>query len=274
MSPAAFPDWGAYIAALPGQPRNIDKAAFTSEGAGTFHDLWRIAGYPGIGVLAGNGTIYNRATLGAIPINTVTQSKALYLGRVHLGCGSIGTPILYDRLTCNNSLVGNTIGAQVFTVPLVPSRHTMGRGVQIWGEIYLAIGATASSMGVTYVNQSGVGGRVAVYQHPANAETVNQLVRFELQGGDTGVRSASQLQISLSTGALGSMGITLLRRIAEVPVTLAGGSQTLGPAELGLPWVDPEACMAAMIFCSTTAMSFMEGSLNLVEGEPIPLDSM
>ncbi|MCC6178792.1 MAG: hypothetical protein WAZ94_15350 [Phycisphaerales bacterium] len=258
----------ALVAALAGaQKRGFRKASATSEGAGTWRSLWALAGQPGAGAAAGsvNGAIPTSATTGAIPYTNPGGANLGYVGRLSAQGSTAGTLILYDRLWHNSALVGNVTTLQSFTQPAL-TRATTGDGVELWGEVYSAMGATGTVMTAIYTNQDGTGSRSASYTQPANALSVGQMVPFSLQAGDSGVRSVQSLQLSISTGTAGNFGLTLLRRLAEIPLTAAGVGGVLDFFGLGGGVLEANSCLAMMVLCSATSTGEIQAGLSIIEG--------
>ena len=256
----------ALVAALAGaQKRGFRKASANSEGAGTWQSLWAVAGQPGAGAAAGsvNGVIPTKDTTGAIPYTNPAATG--YLGRLSAQGATPGTLILYDRLWHNSALVGNVTTLQSFTQPAL-TRATLGLGVELWGEVYTAMGVTGTVMTALYTNQDGIGSRSASYTQPTNALSVGQMVPFSLQAGDSGVRSVESLQLSISTGTAGNFGLTLLNRIAEIPLTAAGVGGVLDFFGLGGGVLEASSCLAGMVLCSTTSTGEIQAGLSIIEG--------
>lgn len=258
---------GLVAALAVAQKYGFRKASATTEGAGTWHSLWALAGQPGAGAAAGsvNGAITTSATAGAIPYVNPGGGNTGYVGRWSAAAGTIGTLILYDRLWHNSALVGNVTTAQAIVPPSL-TRATTGEGVELWGEVYTAMGATATTMTATYTNQAGTGSRSATYTMPANALSVGQMFPFALQTGDTGVRSVQSIILSASTGTAGNFGLTLLKRIAEIPIVAANGGGVLDFFGLGGGVLEASSCLAMMVLCSATNSGEIQAGLSIIEG--------
>jgi hypothetical protein len=257
------------VAALPGQHRHLFKASQAAEGAGTWHSLWKAAGSPGAGSTptAGNGQTPTRLTAGAITLVNPSGANKLYLARFSAAGATAGTVILYDRLWHNSGFSGNITTAQTIATPPTLTRPDAdGADVELWGEVYTAMGATASVFTATYTNQDGVAGRSATYSMPANALSVGQMFPFLLQAGDTGVRTVSQVQLSAATGTAGDFGLVLLRRLAEVPITAVNVLADRDAFALGMPEVFPDACLALQVLCTGTITGNIMAAVEFIEG--------
>lgn len=261
------------IAALAGGQRfEINKATATAEGAGTWHSLWALAGYPPAGATpptktAGSGYIPTKSTTGALPWTGPSGGAKTYLGLLSATFATGGALIVYDRLWACSGFDTTLTTAQTVTTPGTVDRpDATGEGVEIWGEVYTAPGATTATWTVSYTNTAGTAGRSATYTHPANAESVGQLFRFALQAGDTGVQSVQSLTCSVSSGTAGNIGITLVRRLAILPGPIVNVGQTADFFALGGVDVPDNACIAFMVQCSTTNTGVILGQATVIQG--------
>lgn len=246
----------------------VYKASQTAEGAGTWHSLWKAAGQPGAGsnppaYTAGSGYVPTSATAGALPFVNPAAGVLSYLTRAFANSATVGTLILYDRLWACSGLSLNTASTQTVTTPGSLTRpDALGADVEIWGEVYTAGGASAASWTVSYTDQDGNTGQTATYAHPANAESVGQMVPYTLAAGDTGVRAIASV-VTSATGTAGDYGITLLRRIAEIPVPIVNIGDAQDALGTGLPRIYDSACLAWMVQCSTTNTGNVYGSVTI-----------
>ncbi len=261
------------LAALPGQWRNFIKVSATSEGAGTWQSLWKVAGRPVAGAnppafSAGSGYTPTRATTGAVEITNAT-SGTLHALKACLAGATLGTVIFYDRLWACSGFSANVNTAQNVTTPgNLPSGRDPNSGLDVepWLEVYTAPGATGGNWDITGTDAAGNTTRNWRYVHPANAETVGQMTPL-LPGGTTpaavvGCRQVGTLQLSAASGTVGNVGVTLLRRLFEVPFLVANVSSLLDAVALGMPQCFDDACVAAMVLCTTTNTGHISGSVN------------
>jgi hypothetical protein len=257
---------GLIAALASGQKRDFHKLSVTAEGAGTWHSLWKAQQIPVAGANPGSlaGVVPTSATTGAL---TFTDSATSYLAQMWAAGATAGTLILYDRLWHNSTMDGTqTVDTTLGSVPALTRPDANGADVEMWGEIYTAIGATARTLTVKYTNQAGTTGQSATYAHPANAESVGQMFPLTLAAGDTGVRVPTSYSWSASTGTAGDFGVTLLRRIGSVTFPLVETAQVADFAMLGLPLIYNGACLALMVFCSTTNTGNIQGSIVIAQG--------
>jgi hypothetical protein len=253
--------------------KDFYKASGTAEGAGTWHSLWALNGYPILGVTppaynAGAGYVPSRVTGGAIPFANPSAGVLTYLLQAMIAGSVIGKLILYDRLWHCSGLTTNNANPTTLTITTPGSLtrpDALGADVEIWGEVWGAPGATGSAWSVTYVDQADAD-KTATYTHPANAESVGQMFPFLLDATTTGVKQAKSFTHTVATGTAGSIGITLLRRIAEIPIQIANVGDIFDAFFLGMPRIYDDACLAAMVMCSTTSTGIIQGSFLLGQG--------
>lgn len=259
--------------------REIDfyKPSVTTEGAGTWHSLWAVAGIPTNGATppaftAGTGYIPTRATTGALGQVNPAGGANLYLGNVNLGSTVAGSLVIYDRMWACSGFNTTVTTAQNVTTPgsLTAGRDpNTGDDVEIWGEVYGAPGATAATWTVTYVDGAGTAGRTATYAHPANAETVGQMFPFVPAAGNApGCQQITSLTCSVSSGTAGNIGLTLVRRLCKVPVLAANIATAYDAFALGLPEIYDDACLAMIVHCTATTSGVWLGSISPSEMTP------
>jgi hypothetical protein len=248
---------------------NFHKPSATAEGAATFHSLWALAGYPIAGATppaytAGSGYIPTNATAGSIPFINPASGETI-LSFLNVAGGVSGTLIIYDRLWHCSGFTTAAAATLPVTTPGTINRYTDFTGIELWGEVYSAPGATGATWTCSYTNQAGTTGRTATYTHPANAESVGQMLPFLLDAGDTGVQSIASFTTSATSGTAGSIGVTLLKRLAEIPLC-PGVKNALDVFSLGAPRIRNNACLAFMVQCSGTSTGVMSGSLIYSQG--------
>ena len=267
-------DLSSLAAALPAGFVPIYKASATSEGAGTWHSLWELAGKPAAGAnpplfSAGSGYVPTRATAGALGQTNPTANR--YLGGLSLSATVAGTLIVYDRLwACSGFGTVVTTAQNVVTGGSLPAGRTPNGAfdVECWLEVYTAPGATAATWTVTAPDGGGTS-RSFTYAHPANAETVGQMMPVvPPAAAAAGVGVPTAFTASVSSGTAGDIGVTLLRRLATIPVPLANVGAALDAFALGLPEVLDDACLALAWQCTSTATPVLLGSISVPELTP------
>lgn len=260
------------IAALAaGQVFDFYRLSLTAEAVPSFHSLWMGTGNPAAGATAaayneGSGYIPDNTTLGGLQqTNAVSGDNKLL--QMSMSGSTAGKLILYDRVwTCSGLTTnGSNPTTLNITTPGNITRPADWLGLQIWGEVYGAPGATGSVWTVAYVD-SADGAQTAAYTHPANAESVGQMFRFVQLRPDLGVKSITSLTTTVASGTAGSIGITVLKKLAEFPNTLINTGDTLDAFFLGMPTIPASACLAFMCVDSAPNTGIWSGSLVIGSG--------
>jgi hypothetical protein len=244
----------------------INKVSATTKAAGSFHSLWKTAGFPAAGAnpATGAGEIPTKSTLGALYFADPGGTNDLYIGTLTLQSATVGTFILYDRLWANSGLSGTVTTAQSFTMPAL-TRHADGIGVEAFLEIYTATGSTAVTATISYTNTDDVAGRSGTASIVASP-VAGQMFPFQLAAGDKGIKSIQSVTLSATTGTAGSFGLTLVKRKCSIAVTAANVGSTQDAIALGLPTLQDGACVAIMVQASATNTGYMLGTTCIIEG--------
>lgn len=260
---AAVTTMDGLIAALQAQERKgFHKGSFTPAVAGGYYSLWLNAGEPAAGVAPGslNGVVPTDATAGAFPFTNATGDN--YLGYVSATGLAVGTLVIYDRLWANSTTTV-TSGAQAITFPGL-TRFTTGVGVEAWLEWYVASSATAATATGTYTDESGNAGATGNFILPAVAKAAGQMFPMDMASGDSGVRAFSSMNLG-TTHTLGTWGITMMKRLAEIPIRPSDqGASVLNAIDLALPEVPDDACLAFM-FQGAAAANTLAGTLSIAK---------
>lgn len=248
-----------------GESRAFLKQAFTAEGAGTWHSMWKVPGYPytSTSPATGVGAIPTDATEGSFPFTNAAGAANNYLGYMAASSATACTLIVYDRLWHNSGLSGTSVASQTINSTAL-TRYTTGDGVEIWGEIYTPIGATAATLTVTYTDQGNTGSNSATYAHPANAESTGQMFPLTMAVGDYGCRSIQSAIWSISTGTAGDFGLVLLKRLLTIPLQTPNVAAVVDILSAGKEIAD-DACLAFMVLCSTTAQGQINGDFHIAK---------
>lgn len=262
---------GLVSALAAGQKLDFFKASQTAEGAGTWHSLWKAAGNPPAGANPGSlaGAIPTDATLGAFAFTNPGIAQLSYIVQAIASITTVGKLVLYDRLWHNSEMSGTQTVSET-TLGAVPdlTRYTGTGSVgnELWAEFYTAIGATGATLNVKYKDEGGSDSSYATYVHPANAESVGQMAHLQLLSPDTGITKATAYHWSGTTSTAGNFGLTIIRRLVEIPLPLINAGMLLDAMALGMPQVKDDACLALMVQCSTTNTGIIQGSFRLGQG--------
>jgi hypothetical protein len=275
MSFATFDDLISGLCASTAQNISTYKVSQTAEGAGTYHSLWAASGnYPSAGTTpAAYGSAPSpdwrstNATVGAIPFTNPGGSAESRLAAFGAVGTTVGRLILYDRLWACSGFSGTVTSAQtIYNASSYPVNRgaANGLGVEAWIEFYGAVGATTTTFTLSFRNTADATVS-ATYTHPANAESVGQIVPMIFPSGCTGVRYPISMTVGVTTTGAGNFGVTLLRRIAEVPLSIVNIGEMYDFAKLGFPKIETNACLALMVLCSATNTGNIRAQLNICE---------
>lgn len=264
----AFTTMDGIAVALPGQVKRYWKAQQTSKGAGIMHSMWKAAGNPAAGSNPGslNGVVPTDATTGAFAFVNPAGGVDTYLAMLDGIASTVGTIIVYDRLWACSTASGTNTGSNAVTFPGL-TRSTNGADVEIWIEVYTPTGATPQTLTVTYTDQDGNAGQSGTVTLTATTVAGQMIGPVALAAGDTGARAVSAFQLGGSTGTAGDYGLTMLKRLASIPIAIAN---VAGPIKdwlaLGGVEIEDDACLALMVDCSTTNTGNLFGQLSLIQG--------
>jgi len=221
-------------------PEDVFYGTVTPKAGGLWHSLLYTAGRPGAGSAPTPGI--NGAALtsytGQIPFTNPSAGLNSYLARLEMAGTVAGKVLLYDRLWHNSGLVVTTTTAQSITPVAIPARDrdgtTDGEGVTAWIEVSTAT-TNAGQIGnctCSYTNSAGTAGRTGTLQtFPATA-VAGSIVPFNLQAGDTGVRSVQSVTLGTSM-VTGKIHLVLMRPLSSVS-WIANMGAALDVVQLGM----------------------------------------
>lgn len=247
-----------------------NKANVTST-AGRPTSLWTAAGQPGAGSTtlgqAAAGAVLTDVDLGAMPFTNPVSGNS-YMGQVSGNCNSNGMIVIYDVLwvwgSGGSGWVPTTTTAQSTTSPAALTRpDANGTNTEVWLEVLATMGAGAATPTLSYTNPAGTAGRTTSGMTPAYASTaaIGSCFFFNLQAGDTGVKTIQSLTLNTSMSS-GTARVCIGRRVAEMPCAASVGFK-YDAYSLGLPQVYNDACLMAMFFPNSTTAgpTFLSASL-------------
>ena len=223
------------ISSTPLAAKNIDmnKAGAASKAAGTWHSDFAASGFPGAWS-PGTPGLAGRATdgmaagdAGCVPLWTPTGG--LWVDSFLASVSSSALYALWDVLWVNSGIVVTTLTAQTVNSVTLPARDldgaTNGRGCRVG---LLVTTATTNAGAITtitlsYTNSNGTAGRTATmasFPATANAGTY---IEFQLQAGDTGIRSIQSITLGTSL-VTGAVSLIISRTHASVGITFTNAA--------------------------------------------------
>lgn len=230
---------------------------------GQIWDYWDAIGYPAAGAnpttLA--GTLYTKASTGAIPLSGTTSGSTYALASVQASCFyNAATPTsllpanggteffvhIWDRVWANQISMATT-SRQAWTPPAL-TRYVTGEGLRVfwrWNTIF-DFGAVTTNITLEYTNQDGVN-RTFVSSHRLQDNFVVHaplMIPLPLQATDTGVRAVTAITINQSVAAGNTAQLVLMRYLGAYRITPSPeGAAALSPFS-GMPQFDGNACLA------------------------------
>jgi len=249
------------------QTLRFQKNITAPKAAGAFQSAWLATGIPGPGATppaytAGSGYTCDKATSGAIAYaNGAVQN---WLAKLFATSSLVGTLILADRLwSCSG--MGFAIGTYTVTTPgSLPARITDG-GVdcELWVEQFAAAGAASGTLTANYLNTLGQA-KAGVIGAVVSAPAIGQMQPVPRQTGDLGISQLTSV-VNSATWTSGSWGMTILKRIAEIEIPIAGVGKTLDWAALGLPPIPADACLMGLWMANATTAPVVIGRGEVID---------
>lgn len=209
----------------------------------------------GAGYTCDNNTVGNLFRLSATISNRVAKLEFSNTFQ--------GTLILVDRLwSCSG--MGFAAGTYTVTTPgALPTRAGNGIGVEAYVENFVATGAASGSLTLNYIDHLGAA-KVGSLATVANNAVITRLQPIALAAGGQGISQVTSV-VTSNTWTSGTFGITLMKRLLEVPLSVAGGVVELDWSETGLVEIPNDACLSMIIFNATSGAPNIYGTLTLID---------
>lgn len=248
------------------QHRNFLKNGTAAKSAGAFQSLWMATGLPTAGVASvvytnGSGYTASSATTGALNyVNAATQN---YIAKLVASGTQTGTLIIADRLW---SCSGMGFAAATYTVTTpgsLPARITdNGADCELWVEQFVAAGAASGTLVANYVDSgaASVSGTIAAV---VSAPVTGQMQPVPM-ANNLGIKSLTSV-VNNATWTSGTWGMTILRRLVEIPINVIAAGYGSDWAAAGLARVPADACLMMFYMATTTTAATFSGSLDLID---------
>jgi hypothetical protein len=258
-------------ALVAGEDRYFTKGAFSPNAVGQMTSLWNIAGTPaaaGLPPAAPSGGVPTSATAGAFPYTNPVAPADAYLGYFNGAPAVAGQLIIYDRLWHVSGLSATATTNTALT-PTALTRYTDGAGVQLWAELYGALGvATAATINLQVTDQGGTTAQAATIAKSATAGANGTMFGPALlASGDYGVRAVTGYSWSASqTSIANGWGLTLLKVLASIPMPAANVGVTYNPFSTSLREIADNACLGLMWLPTATTSNQVTGEFKIAKG--------
>lgn len=246
----------------------IAGAAPANYPAGRWNSLWRFQGVPSAAAAPGAVAAPTNATDGALKQTDPSGGRQLWLtgGTVEASLG-LGTLLLYDRLLHISGFSGTVTTPQNVGGALTRYTGAASVGNRVFIEIYTLIGATPTTITMSYTDQDGNAktSRATAIGGTGRREA-NMLIPLSLDDGDTGVRGVTSVTLAGTTGTAGDFGVTVARPLLMFPTPTSG---VVPPRNLFIepPLVEvlSGACLAFAAAEMLVSLQQFSGHINLVE---------
>jgi hypothetical protein len=242
------------------------KVLSSAKAIGSWQSGWLAAGRPGAGsappaYTAGSGYTCSRTTAGAL--GQTNGSIQNWLAKLSATSTVPATLLIYDRLwSCGG--MGFAAGTYTVTTPgSLPARITdSGVGVEAFVEQFVTAGGATGTLTFNYLDTGGASG-AGVISAVVSAPVVGQLQPIPLAVGDIGVSQVTSV-VTSATWTSGSFGITLAKRVATIPLSIAGLAADRDWA-IALSKIPADACLMFAIQATATTAATLAGDLTIID---------
>jgi hypothetical protein len=267
-----------YIAAAKQVIEHTRTAAVTTV-ATTRHTVRGAAGNPGAGTLADvtgtpSGAVVTDAdsSRGYPLINAFGGGNTGYLTRVQCSNSVVGRVEIWDKIySCavTTAQLGTLQTLTLSTQPSLTGRIPGGTdytGLRIFVEITTTMSATATTINVTYTNQSGTTGRSSTVTASLSGFTASRWVEMPLQAGDSGVQKIETIVIGGATNAAGALNIIIAKRLWSARIMVANGGVEHGLDKTGMPIVFDTSALTVCTIADSTSSGQPDLSIEIANG--------
>ena len=232
------------------------KTSVSNRNSGEMASLWKLAGFPTVGVTPTTSAYCDSSMMGAWALpNPGTLQQ--YIAKMTASASSIGQLILMDRLAHMGGLSGTLTTAQTVNLDIATAADqgrcgADGKGVLWCLEWYTDTGATAVTATITYTNQDNVTGRTTTVAIAATRRS-SLLLPILPNSSDLRIKSIQSVTLSATTGTAGNFGVTAMTRQVEVPMPIVGVGTVLDYAQTGLEKISQYSCLFLALVCGSTS---------------------
>lgn len=177
----------------------------------------------------------------------------------------------FDVFWVNNVLTVTTTTAQTVNSVAFPARDANGSSNGVGFQVGILVTTATTNVGaitnttLTYTNQDNTGSRTATMAtFPATAN-IGTFMPFQLQAGDTGIRSIQSVTLGTSYGG-GAISLIVYRVISGQPCVIANAGTPDGiPANIpGVKLYNGVCALPFGLMTSTTATN-VAGTFQIME---------
>ncbi len=262
-------------AALPNQRLQIVKNSSNTVSSPSFVTYTAYAGLPAAMVAPTTAVVPTNSTVGAFGQQNGGALQLRIAGYRYSNLSSQlnNQALLIDRLSHQGGLDGTVTSAQTTNLPTAAlTRYTSGAGVKIGLCIYTAVGASTTTVSVSYTNSGNTPGRTSplvVFGNTAFKEG-SRIIQIPLQVGDVGVKSVESVTVTATTGTAGNFGVMLYKEIMPIIQPSMDYMTNVSPwTSLGglCPEIFDNACLELLGFGQSTSCTALNLQLMLAEDD-------
>ena len=158
------------------------------------------------------------------------------------------------------------------STPALPARVSSAKGVKAAAEIWVTVGATATTLALSsYTDVVNGAGRVGsgVTFGSTGWRDPPRWIPLTVGAGDTGISSVETVTLLATTGTVGDYGIVLYKTLLAVPIhaVLGRNFEEEGILGMGLnmPIIPNDACLFQTTIFSTTTTGVFSGYYGVSE---------
>lgn len=253
------------------------KTAAVTTVAATRYTVAQAAGNPGaltlLGAATPSGGVPTDATAGYPTINAFGGGATGYLTRVTANSSVVGGLELWDKVYAVGITTAQLGSLQTLTLSSQPSYSSRMPGgtdyssTRIFVEITTTMSATATTINVTYTNESGTTGRTtAATSGSLSGFAAGRWVELPLQAGDTGVQKIESVIIGGATNAAGALNVIVARRLWRGRVPVVNSAQVHGLDLTGMPQVWADSAIVLTCIADSTSTGIPDVEFEIANG--------
>lgn len=234
----------------------IAGAASSAAVAARVQSLWRADGTPAGAATPTTVLAPDNTTAGGLLQADPGGGRNKYLISGGVASSHCCTLTVYDRLLQIGGFSGTLTTDQLVGGAITRfTSSTTSIGNQMFVEINTAIGATARTLTVTYLDEGGNTSTSTCVIGGTGYNEQNRMIPVPLATGDVGVTGITKVAIDVSTGTAGNFGMVIARPLMTMGTGTSGCCDYAnllytggGPAEI------TDACIAYMYTTNSTVV--------------------
>jgi len=245
------------------QPFLFDKSGVVLSAPGQTFSYWLTSGVPTAGAVPAAPVITTGATPGALSVTASPGGTRLHLLQATMSASqSPSSAEIHDRMAHMGGLsmivtTSQTVGLDLSTIGLPADRIGSANysDVEWWLEIFANGGVTSTVATVNVTFNDGTSNNLSGITLGATPRSGRLFsLQAARQASDAGrfIRAVNSVTLSLNTSIAGNFGFSATRRRAQLSVPVASKIEVFDWAQLGIPFIHPDACLMLIVLATTT----------------------